>query len=63
MESASGSATTRELALCLARNPHRPDHQRVPEDVLRYQHRMARDAHHLLEGEGFDEIRHHRTGH
>ncbi|MEU4301927.1 AAA family ATPase [Kitasatospora aureofaciens] len=55
--------TDAPLELCLARNSSRPDHQRVPEDVLRYQHRMARSARALLPHEGFDEIRHHRTGH
>ncbi|MFJ6384697.1 AAA family ATPase [Kitasatospora sp. NPDC092039] len=55
--------TDAPLDLCLARNSSRPDHQRVPEDVLRYQHRMARSARALLLHEGFDEIRHHRTGH
>ncbi len=51
------------LPVCLARNSARPAERRVPEDVLRHQHRMARAARELLDGEGFDEIRHHRTGH
>ncbi|MET9183131.1 AAA family ATPase [Kitasatospora aureofaciens] len=49
------------LLTCLARNAVRPDHERVPEDVLRWQHAMARAARLTLPGEGFDEIRHHRT--
>ncbi|MFI9365984.1 AAA family ATPase [Kitasatospora sp. NPDC053057] len=49
------------LPTCLARNALRPDHERVPEDVLRWQHAMARAARLTLPGEGFDEIRHHRT--
>ncbi|MET9402099.1 AAA family ATPase [Kitasatospora sp. NPDC002965] len=49
------------LRTCLARNSARPDHQRVPEAVVRWQHAMARAARHSLPGEGFDEIRHHRT--
>ncbi|MFJ5927597.1 AAA family ATPase [Kitasatospora sp. NPDC092948] len=53
--------TDAPLPLCLARNAARPDHQRVPEDELRRQHRMARDARELLTREGFDEIRHHHT--
>ncbi|MEV7218178.1 AAA family ATPase [Kitasatospora cineracea] len=44
------------------RNYARPDEQRVPEDFLRTAHRLARDARPLLEAEGFDEIRHYRTG-
>ncbi|MFF8775071.1 AAA family ATPase [Kitasatospora sp. NPDC015120] len=48
---------------CLARNARCAAEARVPEDVLRYQHRMARDARDLLPREGWDEIRHHRTGH
>ncbi|MGE7437004.1 AAA family ATPase [Kitasatospora sp. NPDC001175] len=49
------------LPTCLARNAARPDHERVPEDVVRWQHAMARSARQSLPGEGFDEIRHHRT--
>ncbi|MFB7675286.1 AAA family ATPase [Kitasatospora purpeofusca] len=55
--------TDAPLELCLARNAARPDQERVPQDVLRWQHRMARSARELLPGEGWDEIRHHRTGH
>lgn len=51
------------LRICLARNARRPDHERVPEDILRWQHAMARAVRELLPREGFDEIRHHRTGH
>ncbi|MFE4356113.1 AAA family ATPase [Kitasatospora sp. NPDC056800] len=51
------------LPTCLARNARRPDRERVPEDILRWQHAMARAARQTLPGEGFDEIRHHRTGH
>ncbi|WP_344641262.1 AAA family ATPase [Kitasatospora cystarginea] len=54
--------TDAPLDLCLTRNSSRPDHQRVPEDVLRWQHRMACSARDLLPREGFDEIRHHRVG-
>ncbi len=61
MESASGSATTREQSECLARNAARPAQQRVPEDTVRWQHRMARSARELLPREGWDEIRHLRT--
>ncbi|MER5638164.1 AAA family ATPase [Kitasatospora sp. NPDC002227] len=46
------------------RNALRPDHLRVPEDVLREQHREIGDAAELLEllrVEGFDEILHHRS--
>ncbi|MFF4344276.1 AAA family ATPase [Kitasatospora sp. NPDC001540] len=50
------------LPTCLARNAARPDHERVPEDVLRWQHAMARAARTLLPSEGFDEIHHYRTG-
>ncbi|MFD4904189.1 AAA family ATPase [Kitasatospora purpeofusca] len=49
------------LPTCLARNAARADHERVPEDVVRWQHAMSRSARHSLSGEGFDEIRHHRT--
>ncbi|MFJ4672831.1 AAA family ATPase [Kitasatospora purpeofusca] len=55
--------TDAPLDLCLARNDARPDQQRVPEDIVRYQHRMARSARELLPREGWNEIRHHRTGH
>ncbi|MFC8455192.1 AAA family ATPase [Kitasatospora sp. NPDC057223] len=51
------------LPLCIERNQARPVERRVPEDVLRRQHRMARSAREFLAGEGFDEIREHRTGH
>ncbi|MFD9061423.1 AAA family ATPase [Kitasatospora purpeofusca] len=51
------------LPVCLARNAQRPTERRVPEDVVRRQHRMVRSARELLAGEGFDEIHHHRTGH
>ncbi|MGW2401761.1 AAA family ATPase [Kitasatospora sp. NPDC001664] len=50
------------LAVCVERNAARPAERRVPEDVLRYEHRMARTARELLAGEGFDEIRQHRSG-
>ncbi|MFE2727048.1 AAA family ATPase [Kitasatospora sp. NPDC059327] len=48
------------LPLCVERNRARPAEQRVPEDVLRHQHRMSRSARELLAGEGFDEVRLHR---
>ncbi|MER8188190.1 ATP-binding protein [Kitasatospora sp. NPDC094015] len=51
------------LPLCIERNRARPAEQRVPEDVLRRQHRMSRSARELLATEGFDEIRQHRTWH
>ncbi|MFJ2191570.1 AAA family ATPase [Kitasatospora sp. NPDC087861] len=46
---------------CLARNSRRPAETRVPEDILRYQHRLARDTRELLTSEGWDEIHHLRT--
>ncbi|MFD5433753.1 AAA family ATPase [Kitasatospora sp. NPDC127067] len=49
------------LPECLARNAARPAQQRVPEDTVRWQHRMARSARELLPREGWDEIRHLRT--
>lgn len=52
--------TDAPLPICLARNAARPVHERVPEDVVRWQHAMARSARQTLPGEGFDEIRHHR---
>ncbi|MCU7827231.1 hypothetical protein [Kitasatospora sp. DSM 101779] len=61
MKSASGSATTRELDVCLAHNAERPPEQRVPEDVLRLQHRTARTARELLPREEWDEIHHIHT--
>ncbi|MDH6709886.1 hypothetical protein P3T27_006635 [Kitasatospora sp. MAA19] len=33
----------------------------MPEDTVRWQHRMARSARELLPREGWDEIRHLRT--
>ncbi|WP_051811878.1 AAA family ATPase [Kitasatospora sp. MBT63] len=47
----------------LQRNALRPDHLRVPEAVLREQHReigVAAELLELLRVEGFDEILHHR---
>ncbi|MFF2821368.1 AAA family ATPase [Kitasatospora cineracea] len=44
------------------RNSARSGPERVPEDYLRTAHRLARNARHQLEREGFDEIRHYRTG-
>ncbi|MFH9355481.1 hypothetical protein [Kitasatospora sp. NPDC017646] len=57
MESASGSATTRELPVCLRRNAERPANRRVPDDVLRWQHQLAVEALPGLADEGFDEVR------
>ncbi|MFE2412336.1 AAA family ATPase [Kitasatospora sp. NPDC059408] len=51
------------LDLCLARNARRPDHERVPEKVLCEQHAQTSAAAAALLGEGFAEIRYHRTGH
>ncbi len=47
---------------CLRRNALRPDHLRVPEDILREQHQAIGAGAELLEllrAEGFDEILHH----
>ncbi|GAA2815278.1 hypothetical protein GCM10010441_44860 [Kitasatospora paracochleata] len=49
------------LQTCLDRNARRPAERRVPEDVLRWQHDLARAARELLPHEGFAEIRHLRT--
>ncbi|MFE4604447.1 AAA family ATPase [Kitasatospora indigofera] len=53
--------TDAPLPICLARNAARQVHERVPEDVVRWQHAMARSARQTLPDEGFNEIRHHRT--
>ncbi|WP_336324014.1 AAA family ATPase [Streptomyces lavendofoliae] len=44
------------LEECLARNAARPDERRVPEDVVRVQHRAATDARPYLSREGFDHL-------
>ncbi|MEU3565763.1 AAA family ATPase [Kitasatospora sp. NPDC006786] len=48
---------TTPLDVCLRRNSQRPANRRVPEDVLRRQHRLAVDALPGLTTEGFDEVR------
>ncbi|MFB7030954.1 MULTISPECIES: AAA family ATPase [unclassified Streptomyces] len=47
---------TTPLDLCLARNAARPAECRVPENIVRAQHRAATDAHPRLRREGFDHV-------
>lgn len=50
------------LATCLHRNAQRADEQRVPDDVVRLQHRLADAARTRLSEEGFAAV-HHLPGH
>ncbi|MFE5714514.1 AAA family ATPase [Streptomyces sp. NPDC056501] len=44
------------VSVCLERNADRPADRRVPEDILRAQHRAAVDCHPRLTQEGFDHV-------
>ncbi|MGW3077863.1 AAA family ATPase [Kitasatospora sp. NPDC001132] len=50
------------LDTCLHRNAQRPDEQRVPDDVVRLQHRLAAAVRTRLSEEGFAAV-HHVRGH